>query len=31
MNKGPLVNIESAREVAGQVQQAFPQLYDEER
>jgi Fe-S-cluster containining protein len=29
LNKGPLVNIEIAREVAGQVQQAFPQLYDE--
>lgn len=30
MNKGPLVNIEYAREVAAQVQRAFPQLYDEE-
>ena len=30
MNKGPLVNIESAREIASQVQSAFPQLYDEE-
>jgi Fe-S-cluster containining protein len=31
MNKGPLVNFESAREVAVQVQRAFPQLYNEER
>jgi Fe-S-cluster containining protein len=29
MNKGPLVNIELAREIAAQVQLAFPQLYDE--
>jgi hypothetical protein len=31
MNKGPLVNIEAAREIAAQVQRAFPQLYDEEQ
>jgi Fe-S-cluster containining protein len=30
MNKGSLVDIESAREVAARVQSAFPQLYDEE-
>lgn len=30
MNKGPLVNVEAAREIAALVQQAFPQLYDEE-
>jgi hypothetical protein len=30
MNKGPLVNIEHAREVASQVQCAFPLLYDEQ-
>lgn len=30
MNKGPLVNLQLAREVAGEVQQVFPQLYDEE-
>jgi hypothetical protein len=30
MNKGPLVNIEHAREVAAEIQRAFPQLYDEE-
>jgi hypothetical protein len=29
MNKGPLVNIEYAREIAAQVQEAFPELYDE--
>jgi hypothetical protein len=29
MNKGPLVNIESARETAEMVQRAFPQLYVE--
>lgn len=28
MNHGPLVNIEVAREVAAQVQQSFPQLYE---
>jgi Fe-S-cluster containining protein len=31
MNKGPLVNLTLARQVAGQVQQAFPQLYLEEQ
>jgi Fe-S-cluster containining protein len=31
MNHGPLVNISLAREIASQVQQAFPQLYHEER
>ncbi len=32
MNRGPLVNIEAAREIATQVEKAFPQLYrrDEE-
>jgi hypothetical protein len=30
MNKGPLVNLTLAHEVAGQVQQAFPDLYQEE-
>lgn len=30
INKGPLVNIELAREVADEVRRAFPQLYDEE-
>jgi Fe-S-cluster containining protein len=30
MNKGPLVNIDVAREVAGEVQRAFPELYDED-
>jgi len=30
MNRGPLVNIDAAREVAQQVQTAFPQLYDED-
>jgi hypothetical protein len=28
MNRGPLVNIEVAREVADEVQRAFPLLYD---
>jgi uncharacterized protein len=28
MNKGPLVNLAQARQVAGLVQQAFPDLYD---
>ena len=30
MNKGPLVNIKMARDVADAVQKAFPQLYDVE-
>jgi hypothetical protein len=30
MNRGPLVDLKVASEVASQVQQAFPQLYDEE-
>jgi hypothetical protein len=30
MNRGPVVNVETAREVAAQVQSAFPELYDEE-
>jgi hypothetical protein len=30
MNHGPLVNIDLAREIAAQVQQAFPQLYEED-
>jgi Fe-S-cluster containining protein len=30
MNRGPQVNIATAREIAGQVQRAFPQLYREE-
>jgi Fe-S-cluster containining protein len=30
MNHGPLVNIETAREIAAQVQRAFPELYSEE-
>lgn len=30
MNRGPLVDMESAREIAARVQSAFPQLYDEE-
>jgi hypothetical protein len=29
MNRGPLVNIEAAREIANEVQRAFPQLYEE--
>jgi Fe-S-cluster containining protein len=29
MNQGPLVNITQAREVARQVQEAFPDLYEE--
>ena len=29
MNHGPLVNLTLARQLAAQVQQAFPQLYDE--
>ena len=31
MNHGPLVNIESARAIAGEVQRAFPGLYREEQ
>ncbi len=31
MNQGSPVNIAHAREVAGQVQRAFPQLYDEKQ
>ena len=31
MNRGPLVNLEDARQVAAQVQSAFPLLYDEEQ
>ena len=31
MNKGPLVNIEHAREVAAKIQQAFPKLYVESK
>jgi hypothetical protein len=31
MNRGPLVNIESASRVAAELQRAFPQLYDEEQ
>jgi Fe-S-cluster containining protein len=30
MNRGPLVNVASARETASRVQLAFPQLYDEQ-
>jgi Fe-S-cluster containining protein len=30
MNRGPVVNVETAREVAARVQLAFPELYDEE-
>jgi uncharacterized protein len=30
MNRGPVVNMAVAREVAGQVHQAFPQLYEAE-
>jgi hypothetical protein len=30
MNHGPLVNMETAREIAGRVQQAFPELYEAE-
>jgi len=31
LNRGPLVNLTLAREVSGQVQEAFPILYDSQR
>lgn len=30
MNKGPLVNLELARDTANRIQRAFPSLYDED-